>query len=139
MGKLSVMASVLTLVICYAAHAQLQPKGKQPYSLSPKKEKPYMYTQPLPQTPVPQNFKVVTPQKQSAAADVIVLSNPLTYSHNNGQGFDVYRSNIDGMGVLMPDVANCASLGMSNKNAQRTTIPHIPEKVLQFKGPEYLK
>jgi hypothetical protein len=35
---------------------------------------------------------------------------PPVYKGNNGRGFDIYESQLDGMPVLMPDSANKASL-----------------------------
>jgi hypothetical protein len=37
---------------------------------------------------------------------------PPVYNGNNGQGFDVYRSQVDNMPILMPDSLNAASLKM---------------------------
>jgi hypothetical protein len=43
--------------------------------------------------------------------NAITKPSPLNYVDNNGQGFDIYRSGVDNMPVLMPDSANRASLG----------------------------
>jgi hypothetical protein len=37
-------------------------------------------------------------------------TSPPVYKGNNGHGFDIYESSIDGMPVLMPDSSNKASL-----------------------------
>lgn len=105
---------IITAVILsgssYIGHAQFQQKNKQPFSLFPKTENPYRTPTPL--ATLPPKLKVVIPKSQSNTGNAVILNNPLTYAYNNQKGFDVYKSNIDGMPVLMPDKENRASLGM---------------------------
>ncbi|MBS1639621.1 MAG: hypothetical protein JSR12_06150 [Bacteroidetes bacterium] len=53
--------------------------------------------------------------------DMPVVGNnfKLTYTYNNGKGFDVYVAEPDNMPVLKPDVVNESSLGV-NKNLEAT-------------------
>ncbi len=140
MPNKSILTVMLMLSIVSIGQAQLQPQSKLPHSLFPKKENPYF--KPLPKTYTPQllNKNIVIPKTiQAPAPGVVVLANPMNYSHNNGRGFDVYKSNIDGMPVLMPDKNNRESLGIVGKNTSDPKTSDLPEKMLQYNGPQFLK
>lgn len=59
---------------------------------------------------------------QIANASVLRLPSPLVYKGNNGKGFDIYESGIDGMPVLMPDSANKNSLQLKQTPNSRPGI-----------------
>ncbi|WP_447640823.1 MULTISPECIES: hypothetical protein [Chitinophagaceae] len=111
MQKQWMLLTFLVLGSVTFASAQLQPKSTYPYRLFPKKE---TFPKPIPHYEAPKTYHYTIPPKQNATVNnhIIALKNPLIYSHNNKQGFDVYKSEIDGMAVLVPDKENRASLGM---------------------------
>lgn len=110
-----VLLTSMILFCGYMGQAQLQPNEKLPYSLIPKKELPF--SKPIePKTYHLPERNIVIGAPKLPNNNVVALSNPLTYVGNNKQGFDVYKSGIDGMPVLMPDKENAASLGIIQKN-----------------------
>jgi hypothetical protein len=54
---------------------------------------------------------------------------PPVYNGNNGQGFDVYRSQVDNMPILMPDSVNAASLKMK-VDPKRSSSIFIQPKIV---------
>ena len=86
---------------------KVRPFGKTPYSYTPKDTSLVKVFPGNPLLPKQQNNMII---ERNLA--VIKLSNPLTEIGNNGKGMDIYRSQIDGMPVGIPDANNSASLGM---------------------------
>lgn len=71
------------------------------------------------------NWVIVQPIKDS-----VIMPNAfkgknfgLLYQSNNGQGFDIYESDVDRMPVLMPDKTNTTSLGMNKTQNQPSLLP----------------
>jgi hypothetical protein len=54
---------------------------------------------------------------------------PPVYDGNNDQGFDVYRSQIDNMPVLLPDSANAASLKIKTNPQIQLSTPVQPKRI----------
>ena len=59
--------------------------------------------------------KLILPPKNLPFIDtmpnaITLPSLPPVYDGNNGRGFDIYRSQVDNMPILMPDSANAATL-----------------------------
>ncbi|PZP50959.1 MAG: hypothetical protein DI598_04405 [Pseudopedobacter saltans] len=125
---------VTVLEFCTVGYAQLETKPRTPYSLFPKKQKPYEPSIKPPVWQQPQKNVTIAPRVKIQNLGVGILNNPLTYSHNNKRGFDVYKSDIDGMPVAMPDKENTASLGMTPKKTSE-----LPEVYLDYKGPQFLE
>jgi hypothetical protein len=65
------------------------------------------------------------PSKHDSLPNVLKnLNLQLKYKSNNGQGFDIYESGLDGMPILMPDKNNKSSLGMSKSNPTEIYKPY---------------
>lgn len=63
--------------------------------------------------------------KQPAAT--LKLFNPLIKKGNNGNGFDVYQSQLDHMSVLIPDKSNSAANKMPNAIGYQNIYRQDPE------------
>src|SRR6478609_8761466 len=54
---------------------------------------------------------------------------PPVYDRNNDWGFDIYRSQIDNMPILMPDSVNAATLKIKTNPKIQPAIPGQPKKL----------
>lgn len=71
---------------------------------------------------IPRQVYVAQPKQNNlpVTSAVKILPNEMEFAYNNGNGFDVYRSQIDGMQILQPDAANSRSLGIKTKSPSIT-------------------
>lgn len=136
---------IMLLAFYGIGNAQLQPKKELSYQLFPKKEKSYLTPPSKSIIPAPLqkgNPLIIIPSTpsimQTPNSSVVALQNPFAYSHSNGRGFDVYKSGVDNMPVLMPDKENAASLGMAKKEKTNTKT-ELPEVVVPYNGPSFLR
>jgi hypothetical protein len=57
---------------------------------------------------------------------------PIIYDHNNSWGFDIYRSQVDNMPILMPDSENAATLKIKTNPQIQLSTPVQPKKLFSI-------